>query len=255
MNRTKSANPWRTSDVLYPSPFSGGYWRDAALEFKNIRMLILAAIIVAIRVVLKNFAIPVGESLKISVGFPFCAIGGAIYGPLVGFAAGIVSDLIGFFASAQGGGAFNPVYTLIEALSGLIYALLFYKQKITFTRILTTKALINLIINILCNSIANGIIMGKGVYYYMVPAIIKNIVLLPFEVLVLMIFFGALIVPLVRMKVLQKEQNALVMSAKEYVILIVVTVIIVALAVVAAINYPAVKSAFKGFVDGLFGKA
>ncbi len=239
--------------TLFRSPLSLGYWKAAAGEVKNLRALLLAALIVAIRVALKRAYIPVGDHLNVSIGFLFTAVGGTVYGPILGFLAGIVSDLLGFVVAPNG--SFNPVYTLIEALSGGLYALLLYRQRVTFLRLMATKASVNLVINILCNSIANGLIVGRGVYYYMIPSILKNTVLLPFEVLLLSVVFGALMHPLVSLKLLSPEQNALKMRKSSYILLGIVMVAVLAGGILVAINYPEVKAAFKGFFDALFGKA
>ena len=45
------------STALYPHPFSKAYWRDAAAELKDTRMLRITALLVALRNALKPFAI------------------------------------------------------------------------------------------------------------------------------------------------------------------------------------------------------
>ena len=45
------------STTLYPHPFSKAYWRDAALEMKDTRMLVVTALMGALRIALKPFAI------------------------------------------------------------------------------------------------------------------------------------------------------------------------------------------------------
>ena len=38
------------STALYPHPFSKAYWRDAAAELKDTKMLVFAALMIALRV-------------------------------------------------------------------------------------------------------------------------------------------------------------------------------------------------------------
>lgn len=38
------------STALYQTPFSKAYWRDAAMELKDIRILVFAALMIALRV-------------------------------------------------------------------------------------------------------------------------------------------------------------------------------------------------------------
>ena len=51
------------------SPFSKSYWRTAAQELRNLRMLTLAAIVVALRIVLSGLYIPLGDNLNIFFGY------------------------------------------------------------------------------------------------------------------------------------------------------------------------------------------
>ena len=37
------------STTLYPHPFSKAYWRDAAMELKDTKMLVIAALMIALR--------------------------------------------------------------------------------------------------------------------------------------------------------------------------------------------------------------
>ena len=48
------------STTLYPHPFSAAYWRDAAAELKDVKMLVITALLIALRVALKPLAIPIG---------------------------------------------------------------------------------------------------------------------------------------------------------------------------------------------------
>ena len=63
------------------SPFSKSYWRTAAQELRNLRMLTLAAIVVALRIVLSGLYIPLGDNLNIFFGYFVNSLGAAIYGP------------------------------------------------------------------------------------------------------------------------------------------------------------------------------
>ena len=48
------------STNLYKTPFSKAYWRDAAAELKDTKMLVVTALMIALRIALKPLAIPVG---------------------------------------------------------------------------------------------------------------------------------------------------------------------------------------------------
>lgn len=248
----RTNNKYARDLSVFPHPFTPGYWKAAAKELTDLRTLIFAALIIAIRVVLKQAFIPVGEHLSIYFGFMFAAVGGSIYGPVMALIVGTITDLLGFVVAPTG--AFNPIFTLVEVLSTFLYALVLYRQKITFGHIFLAKLSVNVLANMMLQSWAMSFVYGKAFYVYVVPRILKNIVLLPFEVIILSVIFGALIVPLVRLHMYHPSQNALVMKKSSYVILGLVSVLMLAVAIVAAIYYAEVKDAFKAFMDSLFNK-
>ena len=49
-NRVRSTN-------LYSHPFSRAYWKDAASELKDTKMLVITALMIALRIALKPLAI------------------------------------------------------------------------------------------------------------------------------------------------------------------------------------------------------
>ena len=68
--------------TLYPHPFSKAYWRQAADEFRNRRMLVFAALMIALRVALKPFGIPIAADLRINIAFfinAFCYCDGCFF--------------------------------------------------------------------------------------------------------------------------------------------------------------------------------
>ena len=56
------------STTLYPHPFSKAYWHDAATELKDTKMLVIAALMIALRVSMKWTVIPLAPNLNINVG-------------------------------------------------------------------------------------------------------------------------------------------------------------------------------------------
>ena len=83
------------STALYATPFSKAYWRDAAAELRDTRMLVFAALMIALRVALKSLGIPIAADLKINVAFFINAFGAMTFGPVVAILAAAVSDTLG----------------------------------------------------------------------------------------------------------------------------------------------------------------
>ena len=108
------------STKLYAHPFCKDYWRDAMMEMKDTKMLVFAALIVALRVALKTIIrIPLGPSLDITPAFLANALGAMVYGPVVGALGAVVSDVLGVLL--RGDTYFLP-YVLTEISGTMIFA-------------------------------------------------------------------------------------------------------------------------------------
>ncbi|MBQ4435586.1 MAG: hypothetical protein II879_05760, partial [Clostridia bacterium] len=68
----------QNSRKLYDTPFSKEYWVQAASEFKNLRVLIFAALMIALRVALKSLSIPIAANLRINIAFFINAYGAMV---------------------------------------------------------------------------------------------------------------------------------------------------------------------------------
>ena len=84
------------SNKLYRTPFSTDYWKQAMQDAKSVRMITVAALLIALRIVLKNFHIPIGQGMDIYFGYMLNAMGAMIYGPVMGILTGFVVDILGF---------------------------------------------------------------------------------------------------------------------------------------------------------------
>ena len=175
----------------YLSPFSPAYGRRAAGELRSLRMLILAAVFVALEVVISSFFVPVGENLRIYFKFLVTALGASIYGPVLALCTGLVGDLVG--ALVHPSGPFFPGYTLSSMLGSFFFALFLYRTRITVIKLFLSKALVNLLVNLLLGSLWSMMLMGKAFYYYFAKSLVKNLAMLPVEVALLVLLFGVML--------------------------------------------------------------
>ena len=88
--------------ATYPHPFSKAYWRDAVNELKSTKMLVIIAMMTALRIALKPLAIPLGPQLNIQTAMLATALGAMLYGPVAAIPAAIISDTIGFMIFPTG---------------------------------------------------------------------------------------------------------------------------------------------------------
>ncbi len=176
---------------LYRTPFSPSYWRTAAADFHQLRNLVFAALMVAACIVLSNFSLPLHESLKISWGFLARSTCSMVCGPVMGLVFGFVEDTLSFLLTSKGAPYF-PGYTLTTMLGCLIYALFFYRAKITVTRVFLAKLCTN-VMNVFLGSLWSAMLYSKGYLYYMTTSLVKNAVMLPIQTMMLVILFSALL--------------------------------------------------------------
>ena len=162
-------------------------FKRSALEFKNIRCLTATAMLIALDLALKLVAsVPITDSLKISFAFIAMASIGMLFGPTVGFAAGLVTDILGFLIRPSG--AFDIRFTLIEALGGLLYGLFLYNaqnDRWIMPRIIAAKTTVVIICNLWLTTLATASLMGNGYFALLPTRAAKNIIQLPVDIILL----------------------------------------------------------------------
>lgn len=169
-------------------------FKRSALELKKISCLTFTAMLIALDLAIKvATTMRASDSLHISFAFVALASVSMLYGPTVGFIAGMITDLLGFLIAPSG--AFDIRFTLIEALGAMIYGIFLYNadnDRWLVPRVIAAKTTVVIICNLWLTTWATASLAGKG-FLAMFPArAIKNIVQLPIDIILL-----ALILPLV----------------------------------------------------------
>ncbi len=184
-----------SAPVLFPHPFSKAYWKTAAGEFKKTKILVFAALMIALRVVLKMVSIPIGVDMRINTAFIVNAFGAAVFGPVVSIVAAAITDTLGCILFPTGVYFFPFIF--VEIAGSLFYALCFYRAEISFKRIILATFLINFGVNIIINTplmmLYYELIMGKYYAPFDLVRIIKNLVEITPECIILMFVFRAVI--------------------------------------------------------------
>lgn len=183
------------------------------MEFKDLRKLVIAALFIALHIVVGAIYIPVADNLRISFAFFVVALGSTIYGPLVGMTTGFISDILGAILFPSG--PFFPGYTLTAMLGPLFYALFFYRAKVGPIRVTLCKTLINIVINVGLGSLWSAILYGKGYLYYLTTSIVKNTILLPLEIILLLLFLQVMKPILIRAKLIPAVLRGRASPAKQ----------------------------------------
>ena len=221
------------STALYPHPFSKAYWRDAAAEMKDIKMLVVTALMIALRIALKPFAIYIGPQMAIQTATLATALGAMIFGPVVAIPAAMISDTIGFMIFPSGD-YFLP-FLLTEIASTMIYALCLYRAKPTAGRIMLARFLICFLVNVVMQQLifawqytymgnpdkAKDSIMG----IMTIARIFKNLFFFPIETVVITLFLKVLVPITARARLTYDHKANLTFSKKQIAALVLLLVV------------------------------
>ena len=167
-------------------------WVRSFQELKKLRTITGMALLLAISVIIDQFSLQLSPSLKVGFGFIVTGLSGMLYGPVCAGLMGGVGDIVRFIIKPTGTFFFG--FTLNAILGGILYGLFFYKNKVTVMRCIFSKALSNVVINILLNTLWLSILLGKGFFGMIGPRILKNLIALPIEVFLLWIVLRQLAV-------------------------------------------------------------
>ncbi len=183
----------KLSSKKYYSPLTSMYWKNSCKELKSAFMWVFSANIVSVRILLESLSIPVpfSDNLYISFSFLFSALGSFIYGPTLAIITGFATDVLGYIISPKGPYYFP--FTLLEVLSSLIFALFLYGSKLSRLRLILSKLSVNIVINIILTPIFLNFMYGQASFVFFVVRLLKNLIILPFEILLMLIFFRAII--------------------------------------------------------------
>ena len=160
----------------------------SAKSLGNTRVLCASAVLAALFVALYALKLQLTPQLRITFTFIPLAISGWLFGPVPALLVGTVGDIVGAFLFPQG--AFFPGFTLTSLLSGFIFGLTLYQtdtKNPAILRIILSKLFVSLFLNCFLNSLWFAILSGNGYIFYLSQHLIKNAILFPVEVLILVI--------------------------------------------------------------------
>ncbi|MBO4468444.1 MAG: folate family ECF transporter S component [Clostridia bacterium] len=213
------------------------YWGQAVKNCADIKMLAVAAVITALSIAVKaiNIVIIPPQSLIISFACYFHALGAFIYGPILALFAGAISDTLGAVIFPQG--TYFLPYIIPETLSCFIYALFLWNRKsITVSRALAARFTVNLICNIILNSIITKwyfAFFGIPVAYPLVNSlrIAKNLIMFPLEGILMAVIISASVIPLKRMGVIRQDIDGEKITQKSIITVFILFVISIGLVI------------------------
>ena len=188
---------------LYRTPLSSAYWLEANLAMGCLKLLIFAALMVAVTRALSLIpGIPIWHT-KLTWGFLARSVCAMVCGPVLGLAFGFVEDILGFVL--QPTGDFFPGYTLSTMAGVLVYALFFFRRRITVLDLVLANLVVNVGVNALMGSVWSTMVRGGAYWGWFVPSLAKNLITILPKAAVLYILFQALVPILQRMDLIPTQ--------------------------------------------------
>lgn len=183
------------------------YWSAALGDLHSTRNLVFAALMVAMARALALIpSIPIAHT-RLSFSFPARAMCALVCGPVAGMTYGFVEDILGYILQPTGEFFFG--YTISTMAGMLVYALCFYRRRVTVVRIVAANVLVNIFVNALMGSLWTMMLRGGGYFGWFIPSLLKNLVTIIPKSLVLYFFFQAMLPVLSRLGI-TKGRNDLI---------------------------------------------
>lgn len=164
------------------------------------KKIILVSILLAIRIILSRFLSVKTPIVKISFGFIPAMLCAVWLGPKWTVLLTALSDIIGATLFPTGPYFFG--YTISAAVGGLIYGLLLYRKKSdSFSnkafifRVIIAVLLVNIIVNMGMNTLWTSITSGKAFQVIFLTRFIKQVVLMPINIIIFLFIERALRTP------------------------------------------------------------
>ncbi len=202
-----------SKNLSTPSIFTAAYWREAAANLKNVRMLALAAMIVALRVICKMIEIPIAPTLNINPAAVFNSIGAMVYGPVVGLVGGMISDPLGYLVNPKD--AYFLPFMLVDMSSSFLFGLFFWKRPLTVGRAMSAKFTVNMVCNVVLTSIFvkwslfvySGAAAAEAYNLITLVRIAKNLILFPLEAILIVVALNAMTPALYRLRLIKEKPD------------------------------------------------
>lgn len=161
-------------------PFLKDQFVSSFRALSKTRTLTTAGILLAIQMVLSSYGtIEVTDSLKISLAHLALAPTAVFFGPVVAGMQGALSDILGFLLKPTG--PYFPGFTFTAMMLGVIYGVSLYKTKHTLPRIIITRVVVMLFVNIFLNTVFLTMLYGPSRLATLPVRAFKNLVQLPFD--------------------------------------------------------------------------
>ena len=199
------------NENIYKHPFHKKIFKESIEAFKNVKTMVLMALLLGCVIICKFIPIPSGfGELGIGFSYLFLSTASMIFGPIPSLFIGATSDILGYLIRPDGD--FFIGYTIQAMVACFTYALCFHKTYITFTRCLIARVIVNFLCNVIIGSISRAIMLGLSydafMTYVITLSLPKNIIYLLPQSLLLFFVLKAIANPLYHMNLIDERVKA-----------------------------------------------
>lgn len=153
---------------------------ESVHELRELKTLAASAMLLAIAVVLGFYTLQFTDYIKIGFAYIVNEMTGLLFGPAVGGIVGGLADLVKYLVNPTG--PFFPGFTVSGFCGGLIYGFVLYKKPLTIKRVILANLLVTVLVNLGLNTYWLTILYGDGFFALLPARILKQIIMLPIEV-------------------------------------------------------------------------
>lgn len=164
---------------------------DSYKELKKLKTIVITALLIALGIVLGQlFSIPITQNIKIGISFIATQMTATLFGPVVGGIMGGVTDILKFIMKPTG--SFLIGYTISAILGPVIYGIMLYKKPISLWRILLSKSVVAIFINLLLGSFWQSLYFGSAFLALLPAKFIQQLIQVPIQSLLFYLVMKAL---------------------------------------------------------------
>lgn len=152
---------------------------DSFHELKQLKTIVITAMMIAVAIILGFFSVSVTEYLRIGFSFIANELTAMMFGPVVGGLMGGIADVIKYLLKPTGPFFFG--FTFNAILGAVIYGVMFYKKPMSFGRILAAKVIVGLVVNLLLGTYWLDVMYGKSFLVLLPARAVKQVISIPVE--------------------------------------------------------------------------
>ncbi len=153
-------------------------------KFKDIRVLTVCAMLLAISAVFGFFKIPLSDVAEIRLQFLPVACAGMLFGAPAGALVGGLSDILCYMVKPTG--PFFPGFTISSIIQGSIYGLILYNKPLSVKRVIIAQIADTVVISLILNPIWLMLLYNNAFSVIFVSRLVKVAVMLPINTVLLM---------------------------------------------------------------------